>query len=422
MKLIDEAETHWIIQNCTCTLIGFNIYEKTLELIEPIELTKGYPIDNLTVTQPLTPDASHPKKTIRNVINRLLLIAITHEQFDIYMNLASIISLVDTEGITDTEAPEDVFTECYLFDALVKIGLYIDCIPKLSINASNDFNLTFEPLDIKNKNNYTLDKLTLKEKQYPLSNYANQIGTGNRELLCYKRYYYSRWDYFIPCYRPAEEVVKEVTLKIAATKLAKNVSIFAISNYLVSATNKPLYEASANLGVFLQDLKGVNIISFKQLAQLTVVGSHWVEEYNDFVVDWGFTGVVKNEEYNGYNADKVKYFYANKEVVFVFKFMLVLYGIIEFIFLMFNPIISSIFSFIFNIIMILCSTTILYIKNKFSIHEYNIKLMYFTFGIYILLYFIFFNKILDYHMIHFSSVLFLVYIVETCTINTMIKK
>lgn len=175
VKLIDETETHWIIQNCTCTLIGFNVYEKTLELIEPIELTKGYPIDNLTVTQPLTPDASHPKKTIRNVINRLLLIAITHEQFDINMNLASIISLVDAEGITDIEAPEDVFTECYLFDALVKIGLYMDCMPKLSFNVNNNFDLTFEPLDIKNKNNYTLDKLTLKEKQYPLSNYANQI-------------------------------------------------------------------------------------------------------------------------------------------------------------------------------------------------------------------------------------------------------
>lgn len=106
----------------------------------------------------------------------------------------------------------------------------------------------------------------------------------------------------------------------------------------------------------------------------------------------------------------------------IFRFIGIFYVIIAFILLILNPILIATLAIIFNIIMLLCSTTILFVKKKFSIHDFNVVLMYLTFGIYLLLYFMFYNKILDQFLIHIFSVICLGITIETYTLRTLIRK
>ncbi len=174
VKLIDEIETDWIIENPNSKRIGFKKWQIDLELIEPVEILKGYILDNSCVTQPLNPDINHPKKSMMDVINRLLKIAITHKDGETDKDLSSIISIVVDERL-NLESPEFPFTECTLFDALLEVGLFLDSMPKLRFNISGGYDLYFEPLDIENKINHAINNLTLEERQHPISNYSNQI-------------------------------------------------------------------------------------------------------------------------------------------------------------------------------------------------------------------------------------------------------
>lgn len=56
----------------------------------------------------------------------------------------------------------------------------------------------------------------------------------------------------------------------------------------------------------------------------------------------------------------------------IFRIIGIFYVVIVLILLIFNPIIIATLAIIFNIIMLLCSKTILFIKKKFSIHDYNV--------------------------------------------------
>ena len=73
VQLIDGSKTFdYIVQNCSSAMIGYQTYQLTFELIEPTEMLKGIPLDNISVTQPIEPDELHPRIMLDEVIDRLL--------------------------------------------------------------------------------------------------------------------------------------------------------------------------------------------------------------------------------------------------------------------------------------------------------------------------------------------------------------
>lgn len=180
VMIVDDITTHWIVEHMESEEHGALWYQ-TLYLIEPTELLKGYPLDNLSVTQPLKPDDYHPRKTIRSVIDRLIKIAIPHMHpifgsTDHSRDLSTIIQIVDDPRLEEI-APEDVFVEMTLFDALVKIGLYIDSVPKLKFGGNNNEKLIlyFEPLDIKEKLLYRINKPLNRVNNWSITSCTDQI-------------------------------------------------------------------------------------------------------------------------------------------------------------------------------------------------------------------------------------------------------
>ena len=190
VMLVDEITTHWVIENVDSEERG-PLWYQTLHLIEPTELLKGYPLDNITVTQPVNPDEQHPRKTIKDVIDRLLKVAIPHKMLDIFTketdssrDLSTHILVEYNESMNEL-APEDSFSEMTLFDAFVKIGLYFDSIPKLRFTGDNNekLQLYFEPLDIKNKKSYIIDKPFNRNNSWSITNYADQIVSNSFNTL-----------------------------------------------------------------------------------------------------------------------------------------------------------------------------------------------------------------------------------------------
>ncbi len=176
IQLVEFDETtHWVVAKCEMERVSVNLWKQTIELLNPIEILKGYPLDNITVTQPINPDASHPIMTLADVIDRLIDIAVTHRNDE--SGLKDYLSLDSTtrSRLSRIESPEFAFTEMTLFDALIEIGVYLDAMPKIRFNEEGTLILYFESLDIENKNNYIIENLQTEIKQHSLSNYADAV-------------------------------------------------------------------------------------------------------------------------------------------------------------------------------------------------------------------------------------------------------
>lgn len=185
VRLIEgNDKSSWIIENCSNERVAPNLWKQTIVLIEPIEIFKGYYLDNATVTQPINPDSHHPKQSLYDVLTRILKISPTPR----YRQLNG--TFIDASGFYDniifkqgawldkfqvTESPEFVFTEATRYDALIEIGLFLDMQPKLEFDENGKLVLYFEELEYLDKQNYTIDKPLIEEMQQPLTNYASEV-------------------------------------------------------------------------------------------------------------------------------------------------------------------------------------------------------------------------------------------------------
>lgn len=181
VQLIDGMKTFdYIVQNCSSAMIGYQTYQLTFELIEPTEMLKGIPLDNISVTQPIEPDELHPRIMLDEVIDRLLEITPTKTLDEIDETLLSLFELdPDIRTLFETiESPEFLFHEYTLFDALVDIGMFLDMFPRVKFGnyeSNGKLMITFDELDIKTKTNYTVTGANVVEMQQPLENYANKV-------------------------------------------------------------------------------------------------------------------------------------------------------------------------------------------------------------------------------------------------------
>lgn len=181
VRLVDgDIVRDFIVRNAPTERIGMGTYQQTLELIEPTEMLKGIPLENLTVTQPMKPDQHHPVIMLDAVIDRLLEVTPTTYQ-------GSKVKALNTKYEFDPDirmrfskikSPNFDFGEYTLFDALVDIGLYVDRFPRVrfgNYDANGKLTITFDELDPEVKNNYVATNLTAIETQQPLENYANRV-------------------------------------------------------------------------------------------------------------------------------------------------------------------------------------------------------------------------------------------------------
>lgn len=181
VQLIDGSKTFdYIVQNCSSAMIGYQTYQLTFELIEPTEMLKGIPLDNISVTQPIEPDELHPRIMLDEVIDRLLQITPVKQLGEINETLYALFELdTNIRSLFETiESPEFLFHEYTLFDALVDIGMFLDMFPRVKFGnyeTNGKLMITFDELDIKTKTNYTVTGANVVEMQQPLENYANKV-------------------------------------------------------------------------------------------------------------------------------------------------------------------------------------------------------------------------------------------------------
>lgn len=176
VELIESNNvSSWIISNCQNERVSINLWRQTIDLIEPVELLKGYPLDNITITQPINPDTKHKIKSIADVVNHLIDIAITHCEGKTSLRDKLRLTADEETRLSKIESPEFAFTEMTLFDALIEIGIFLDSMPKISFTSMGKLLLYFEPFEIDFKQNYTISNLQTEIKQHPLSNYADAV-------------------------------------------------------------------------------------------------------------------------------------------------------------------------------------------------------------------------------------------------------
>lgn len=178
VKIVDgNKTTDWLVENCLNERVSQGLYKQTFDLIEPTESLKGYVMDNLTFTQPITPDANHPKKTLADVIKRMFS---TTSKTPIDAN--DFVFGLPFEFFS-IESPEFFFTEMTLFDGLIEIGSYVDMFPKVNIFiTTGELRISFEPLDIVDKANYNVTDFIVEESQQPLSNYGEAVMSNVKNL------------------------------------------------------------------------------------------------------------------------------------------------------------------------------------------------------------------------------------------------
>ncbi|QVK17718.1 hypothetical protein KHQ81_12835 [Mycoplasmatota bacterium] len=181
VQLIDGNKVFdYLVNNSPTERIGYNAYIQTLELIEPTEIAKGIQLDNITITQPLNPDIHHPKKMLDEEIDRILEITPVVKldnidktilyKFEIDPQIRTFFHTIDS--------PDFSFSEYTLFDFLVDIGMYLDMFPRIKFGnyeTNGKLMISFDELDVKNKNNYIVENNNRVETQQPLENYANTV-------------------------------------------------------------------------------------------------------------------------------------------------------------------------------------------------------------------------------------------------------
>ncbi len=186
--LVDNSkEFEYLVKNSPTNRTGYKHYIQTLELVEPLEMTKGIEVDTLMITQPLEPDALHPKMMLDDVIDKILEVTPSttlvreNETLKFKFELDSGIRAVFSE----IESPDFPFSERMLFDVLVDVGAFVDMFPRIKFGnymTNGKLMITFDELDIKDKNSYAISETTAIETQQPLENYANEVISNVKNL------------------------------------------------------------------------------------------------------------------------------------------------------------------------------------------------------------------------------------------------
>lgn len=189
-KITVGDTVRYFYMNDAAVWFGGDFWQHTATLTEPTKILEGYFISGLAVTQPLTPSTSMPSKTLYDVLQRVLNVTPLRIQGENpIFQITSDTNVV--ELLQGTVSPEFRWgSQTTLWEVLADIGAYVDAMPRLVPNSTNDsvydtitFDFINEVKDVLEMVDYTQCSYSINEEQYcsSLETDAENIVASNSE-------------------------------------------------------------------------------------------------------------------------------------------------------------------------------------------------------------------------------------------------
>lgn len=172
-KITVGDTVRYFYMNDAAAWYGGGFWQHTATLTEPTKILEGYFVSGLAVTQPREPSASNPAKTLYQVLQRVL--AVTPLRVSGESQLFHITADSDIVALLrGVDSPEYRWgSQTTLWEVLSDIGAYIDAMPRLVPDPTDDskfntvtFDLINEVKEVLDAVGYTQAAISINESQY----------------------------------------------------------------------------------------------------------------------------------------------------------------------------------------------------------------------------------------------------------------
>ena len=172
-KITVGDTVRYFYMNDAAAWYGGGFWQHTATLTEPTKILEGYFVSGLAVTQPREPSASNPAKTLYQVLQRVL--AVTPLRVSGESQLFHITTDSDIVALLQgVDSPEYRWgSQTTLWEVLSDIGAYIDAMPRLVPDPTDDsefntvtFDLINEVKEVLDAVGYTQAAISINESQY----------------------------------------------------------------------------------------------------------------------------------------------------------------------------------------------------------------------------------------------------------------
>lgn len=172
-KITVGDTVRYFYMNDAAAWYGGGFWQHTATLTEPTKILEGYFVSGLAVTQPREPSASNPAKTLYQVLQRVL--AVTPLRVSGESPLFQITTDSDIVALLrGVDSPEYRWgSQTTLWEVLSDIGAYIDAMPRLVPDPTDDsefntvtFDLINEVKEVLDAVGYTQAAISINESQY----------------------------------------------------------------------------------------------------------------------------------------------------------------------------------------------------------------------------------------------------------------
>lgn len=172
-KITVGDTVRYFYMNDAAAWYGGGFWQHTATLTEPTKILEGYFVSGLAVTQPREPSASNPAKTLYQVLQRVLAVTplrVSGESQPFHITADSdIVALL--RGV---DSPEYRWgSQTTLWEVLSDIGAYIDAMPRLVPDPTDDskfntvtFDLINEVKEVLDAVGYTQAAISINESQF----------------------------------------------------------------------------------------------------------------------------------------------------------------------------------------------------------------------------------------------------------------
>lgn len=172
-KITVGDTVRYFYMNDAAAWYGGGFWQHTATLTEPTKILEGYFVSGLAVTQPREPSASNPAKTLYQVLQRVL--AVTPLRVSGEDPLFRITTDSDIVALLQgVDSPEYRWgSQTTLWEVLSDIGAYIDAMPRLVPDPTDDsefntvtFDLINEVKEVLDAVGYTQAAISINESQF----------------------------------------------------------------------------------------------------------------------------------------------------------------------------------------------------------------------------------------------------------------
>lgn len=172
-KITVGDTVRYFYMNDAAAWYGGGFWQHTATLTEPTKILEGYFVSGLAVTQPREPSASNPAKTLYQVLQRVLAVTplrvLGESQLFHITADSDIVALL--QGV---DSPEYRWgSQTTLWEVLSDIGAYIDAMPRLVPDPTDDskfntvtFDLINEVKEVLDAVGYTQAAISINESQF----------------------------------------------------------------------------------------------------------------------------------------------------------------------------------------------------------------------------------------------------------------